>query len=400
MQTTQREYVDRPPRTPVPKGVPARVTLRRLGEERTAAIDAELIDISSGGTKLRISAPLHFEESVEMHIEIPCIDMDCHVLAMVRHIREAEDGRWIVGCSVQPPLDEHGISGLATYPIVERRRWPREQTSLRATVRQQLGRVDSEAVIQNFAPGGFCILLTGPCEVGERIHVTLSEPPAREASIESRVHWQLQSSEGYRTGCTFVCAADYHVVEAAAAARATKDAIPADGKPAPKGLGIIAWGAVSCATCAISLLFMHANVDDSASARTGTEVVEAAPRRPDETPVANENADGNASPEAEPARPVRPAHAASPSPVGKDVQAPPADRSGDDSTRGPELREWVDDTGQYRVMAVLLAVRDDHVLLRRADGKEIEVPFGRLSADDVDYAKRQTTISVPQSPER
>jgi len=49
---------------------------------------------------------------------------------------------------------------------------------------------------------------------------------------------------------------------------------------------------------------------------------------------------------------------------------------------GKPLRTWRDSTGQFSVSAELLDVEDGNVLLRRADGRQLSVPFKRLSAAD------------------
>ena len=51
-------------------------------------------------------------------------------------------------------------------------------------------------------------------------------------------------------------------------------------------------------------------------------------------------------------------------------------------------RTWTDATGEFSVIAELVAVRGDKVVLRRQDGKQITVPLAQLSAKDQRFFKR------------
>ncbi|MCU0981601.1 MAG: SHD1 domain-containing protein [Pirellulaceae bacterium] len=53
------------------------------------------------------------------------------------------------------------------------------------------------------------------------------------------------------------------------------------------------------------------------------------------------------------------------------------------------VREWTDDTGQFKIRATLVQVADGKVTLRKEDGKEIVVSLARLSAADRDFLKQQ-----------
>src|SRR5688500_7964363 len=111
----------------------ARVTLRRVGKKYAASPVAELIDISRKRALVGVSTPLQFDEPVELKIGLPSIGWECDLLATVRHIRAATDGNWLVGCQVDPPLDERIVSLLVAQIGLNRRRRPREPISLAAT---------------------------------------------------------------------------------------------------------------------------------------------------------------------------------------------------------------------------------------------------------------------------
>jgi hypothetical protein len=55
-----------------------------------------------------------------------------------------------------------------------------------------------------------------------------------------------------------------------------------------------------------------------------------------------------------------------------------------------QLRTWTDFTGQYRVRAELVEVKDGRVWLKKVDGSTVGVPLDRLSATDQRWVARQT----------
>lgn len=73
------------------------------------------------------------------------------------------------------------------------------------------------------------------------------------------------------------------------------------------------------------------------------------------------------------------------------VDPPPADDVNpfpDDARHKPgePARRWIDDTGRYATVGVLVAVHADAVELRKQDGRTVTVPFRRLSDHDRGYA--------------
>jgi len=58
------------------------------------------------------------------------------------------------------------------------------------------------------------------------------------------------------------------------------------------------------------------------------------------------------------------------------------------------MRVWVDNTGSYKVNARLVTVGDNTVRLLKDTGKYTTVRFDRLSADDLNFVRQQTTNTV------
>lgn len=61
------------------------------------------------------------------------------------------------------------------------------------------------------------------------------------------------------------------------------------------------------------------------------------------------------------------------------------------------LWEWTDQSGKFRVKAEFESIEKDAVVLNKADGTQIRVPLNRLSKEDRDYLKNQTTESSSDS---
>lgn len=57
----------------------------------------------------------------------------------------------------------------------------------------------------------------------------------------------------------------------------------------------------------------------------------------------------------------------------------------------PSMREWIDDTGSYRIRARLVQVLDGKVKLLKSNGKTTTVPFSRLSDTDLRYVEQIQT---------
>ena len=404
IQTAPESFVTRPPRIQLEDSHCARVSLWRDGEAESGECPAEMIDISSGGTKLRVTTCLRFEESVRLRIEIPSVDLNCYVLASVRHIRPAGEGRWIVGCAVYPPLDEKAVARLAMQSGCDRRRWQRESITLPVSVRRQLALIDSAATIVNLSTGGFCILLAESCTAGECIRVGIRDSSGSEYTVLARAQWQMKTAEGFLLGCKFMRADDYEVLQAATGAP--------DKRTKPDQQDSSLWPAAALLACApiAMVVLLETNWDspvgpplsppaqqapDSVASGTtdrpaGDETppyIAAPDREQDiaETPVAQDTAQ-DLTPQT-PSRPEDPPPGEAPAVLDpvlpEEVPPEPAPRE----VPKLEMREWTDSTGQFRVTAVLVAVEGDGVRLRRSDGREVVVPLAKLSAADAQYVR-------------
>jgi hypothetical protein len=55
---------------------------------------------------------------------------------------------------------------------------------------------------------------------------------------------------------------------------------------------------------------------------------------------------------------------------------------------GQTMRTWTDSTGQFKIEATMLSIVGNTIKLKRKDGKELELPLDKLSAEDQAFAKK------------
>ena len=58
--------------------------------------------------------------------------------------------------------------------------------------------------------------------------------------------------------------------------------------------------------------------------------------------------------------------------------------------------EWSDNTGRFKVDAQYLRVEGEQLVLKRVDGREIKIPFERLSPESLELARTKSGISIPK----
>jgi small-conductance mechanosensitive channel len=73
-------------------------------------------------------------------------------------------------------------------------------------------------------------------------------------------------------------------------------------------------------------------------------------------------------------------------------QAPP--------TSGATVRTWSDATGQFRVEAELVEIKDATAVLKKSDGKLLQVPLSKLSNADREYVRQSQVGPKTREPAR
>lgn len=119
-----------------------------------------------------------------------------------------------------------------------------------------------------------------------------------------------------------------------------------------------------------------------------TEPAAAPVADPPAEPSAAEPALGPEADASEPAAEPVTEPAADDAPAAEEPASQPAAEEADpfsDASREP-LRRWVDDTGRYATVGMLVDVRAEGVEIRKANGRTVIVPLDRLSEHDRAYA--------------
>lgn len=200
------EPVPREPRCCILEDGMVGVRVERVRGSAPGMIDAELIDISRSGVKLRVASCPALGEEVVLRLEVPSADLDLALSAKVQWTRAVADETWRIGCALASELPEHILSRLAVNGYIQRRQDERHATDIGGKARWELDRHPFPVRIVNFSAGGFCIAC--PREererAGERLLLEFDGEEAGSAFVVGRSVWLLDVGDSHRIGCTFV----------------------------------------------------------------------------------------------------------------------------------------------------------------------------------------------------
>jgi hypothetical protein len=76
----------------------------------------------------------------------------------------------------------------------------------------------------------------------------------------------------------------------------------------------------------------------------------------------------------------------------------PADPFATPDEKGRQMRTWTDVTGSFKVEAQFVKMDGSNVVLKRKDGKEINVPVSRLSNADQTIVEELKKVDLSQNP--
>jgi hypothetical protein len=91
-------YVSRRPRHQSAGSAGPRVQVERGPGREPSPIDAELLDLSRGGTRLRVAAPLKVGEAITVRLVDEKSGVELTRPSTVRWQRAEDDQTWTVGC--------------------------------------------------------------------------------------------------------------------------------------------------------------------------------------------------------------------------------------------------------------------------------------------------------------
>ncbi len=171
---------------------------------------AELIDFSRMGVKFSLPFFAKFDEVLDIQFKLKNSDLHYVGQGRVRHIRNIEENRWHVGCSLDPPLPDEVVGFLAKSTDQERRRFQRMDVGQHQGCLRRQGRLEGcEATLLNFSEGGLCLRVAQEHRTGERVDFVIENKAGHEETIAARIRWQSEVEDGFRLGCSFADTLSY-----------------------------------------------------------------------------------------------------------------------------------------------------------------------------------------------
>lgn len=382
------EFRAREPRYRLDSDIALNVILQREKTEETH--DALLMDISNNGIGLRTAACLQFEETIAVRVHAPEVDFEFGMVGQVSWIKLASDDHWNVGCHIQPPISEETLNQLANLGCIDRRCKPRSQIRLPAVVATELQGSRTAATIHSISEIGFGFLTSEPCAVRQKIMVDVESATGKTIDIVARVEWEVKAGDTYKYGCSFLSPSGYDGLRGLIEVElATSE--PDDTMPVAKVRQGSVWVTLAAFIVFVLPSFLVVSTD---AGRSPTMVT--TPNRPkrlaemvdvsDPDDGVSETTTNIDVAEASESLDRQQAFNSMKLQPEQDEASPPPP---DEQWHLPvDYRDWIDNTGRYRVVARLEDVQGDVVHLRKENGRHVSWPLARLSQEDMSYVRR------------
>jgi hypothetical protein len=378
------------------------VTISRTDEISSPEYPAELVDCSRRGMKLKVPVCLRFEETINLRLKYEDLDVWYDGVASVRHIRAQGENSWVVGCAIEPDVREDIIAKLASSSGKERRAHARFDVEGVGTIQRQGDTKKGFVTLRNVSEGGFCVDEENRHDPGDVVKLEIEDKNLQLHTIGACVRWQSASENGYITGLSFTEAEGFENLMACVSRKA-------EPKPSHKTERISRYVLIAALVTmivppALSIL-LQSNVPETQAEKTTIASTKPEDKAAEVPLAATEPTLDETQPEQvdtpEPEQPVDTSTAAvdrepepeSPQPE-MESQSPTAEPATaiTESNPAPEtpiplspMREWVDNSGQYRITAELWDMGDDYIKIRKSDNEFKTVPLDRLSHEDLLY---------------
>ncbi len=349
----------------------------------TETYDALLIDISNNGIGLRTAAGLLFEETIAVRILAPEVDFEFGMVGQVRWIKPASDDHWNVGCHIQPPISEETLNQLANLFCIDRRCKPRIQVRHPAVVVTVLEESQTAVTIHNISEGGFEFFTSEPCAVGQKIMVEVESATGETIDIAARLVWEVKAGDTYSYGCSFLSPSGYDWLRGLIEVESTTSVAKARKESVWVALAaLIVFVLPSLWMFSIDAGHSPAMVMTPNRVKHLAEMVDVSDPNGgmSETITIIDVAEASEGLDRQQAF-----NSMKLQPEEEEASPPPPDEQWHLPV---DYRDWIDNTGQYRVVARLEDVQGDVVRLRKENGRHMSVPLARLSQEDVSYVRR------------
>jgi hypothetical protein len=185
-------------------------------------LDAELVDISQGGVRLRSKTSVAVKDALTITIVPKGFSKSLSARAQVCWTLLAPKGRYWLGCSIEPRIPLALLDHLAVNGILERRHDLRQEVSIILSACWELDPTAFDVSVLNISWGGICLWIPQGGNPGDRICLTLPGDNQKPTYILMAVCWQVDADDGYVVGCSFCHHASYEKLMQFADARYAK----------------------------------------------------------------------------------------------------------------------------------------------------------------------------------
>ena len=214
MPTDFGNYVARRPRHPVAENTQLCVQIERSADKLPAVLEAELLDLSGGGVRLRMAAPLLDKEAVSVRLQHQESALNLALPCTVQWHRTEEDGTWSVGCRSTRQVDWKTLCVMFLHEILttdnSEPKLPRllEAGQLCVRVERSADKLPAvlEAELLDLSGGGVRLRMAVPPLEHESILVQIEhEKSAISLALPCTVQWQRTQEDGaWLVGCRSV----------------------------------------------------------------------------------------------------------------------------------------------------------------------------------------------------
>jgi len=194
----------REPRFQIGSDLALEAVIERAVAGGVESIEAEVVDISCGGAKMRLPQPVSLDGAVTMNIKASEQPRTISVAADVCWTRLAgADQRW-VGLSFKPEIPEAVLTDWAQAGHLNRRQQLREKIASRWTAQWELDSSRVPVRLLDLSTSGLCLLSQQGGTPGECVLLQPDPPDGHEVLVKAKARWQIETDDGYVIGCEFV----------------------------------------------------------------------------------------------------------------------------------------------------------------------------------------------------
>ncbi|MCA9261703.1 MAG: PilZ domain-containing protein, partial [Planctomycetales bacterium] len=182
-----------------------RIQLTLYRRDGVDTFPGELLNISAGGAKMRVSEGFDVAEALAVRLHVPALQRTIEVAASVCWGEPAQGGTWVMGCAFTPTIPRELLQEFASAGVLERRDQKREMLSLSAKLKWELDADVCDVVIRDYSLGGGCCVQAKYAGFpGQRLLLTMPRPDASPVKICALARWQLEIEDGFLIGCEFL----------------------------------------------------------------------------------------------------------------------------------------------------------------------------------------------------